>query len=129
MKDKEILKKISKKQKLYKIKYKRTLKFDVKKLEKFRLKQNIDKCKSVKINPFTVKENRNRYKISEKALLNQKLRDKRKVDFNNKESYVFTKQRKLENYHNKKDTNIRVIGKKKKKSLILEWDFNNPCNK
>jgi len=120
MKDKQILKIKSKKQKLYNIKYKRTLKFDVKKLEKFILKRNINDCK---------KERKNKYKISEKALSNQKLRDKRKVDCNNKESYVFTKQRKLENYHNKKDTNIRVIGKKKKKSLILEWDFNNPCNK
>lgn len=123
--DKQKLKKISKKQILYKIKYKRSLQYDVKKLEKYTLNQNINIFKRAK----KVKENKNKYKISEKALLNQKLRDKRKVDDNNKESYVFTKQRKLENYHNKKDTNIRVIGKKKKKSLIVEWDFNNPCNK
>ena len=86
------------------------------------------------LNYITVYNNKNQNKCRKLYQHNYYIKNRKRVILkiskkNNDDRIEKSNNRMLFNYHMNKEKVIKEKKKKKKESLILEWDFQNPCEK
>ena len=127
-------------QKLYSLKYNKSLKFDISKQDKHKSKQKllVKKYDSLKNKEYKKKCKESKkvdsLKIAKDAL-NKKIKNKinyNKRKFERAENFEISKKQKITADNNNNNNNLisnNNIKKKKLNSLVLKWDFDNPCKK